>query len=104
MKLTNEKILDMGYMHSLQWESGSDLIAFARAILKEAGVEEMERDAERLEWLGGTGAHLSWSRDGEMCNVWLPAEGEEDARPAEGYPQKCYGTVREAIDGAMKAK
>jgi len=62
-------------------------------------------DTTRLEWMSHRGARIAHSHDGETCNVWLPAEGrlELDARPAEGYPQKRYGSIREAIDAAMLA-
>lgn len=60
-------------------------------------------DSELLNWMISRGARLSWSKDSEVCNVWLPAEfdGTEE-RPAEGWPQKCHYDPREAIRAAMK--
>ena len=63
------------------------------------------KDAERLRWMAESGARVSWSMDGEYCNVWLPAERDgTESLPAEGYPQKCYDSWHRAIDAAIAAK
>ncbi len=72
----------------------------ADGISVESLVKELEENNKRLNFLIEYGAHVSWSMDSEVCNVWLPADRGEDARPAEGYPQKCYGDPRKAIDAA----
>lgn len=61
-------------------------------------------DTDRLNWLIANSAYVSHSRDGEMCNVWFnydPNDDSNGAVPVEGYPQKCYGDAREAIDAAI---
>ena len=61
-----------------------------------------QTDEQRLNFMIAYGAYISHSRDGEVCNVWLPDDLDgNEARPAEGYPQKCYYDPREAIDAAM---
>lgn len=66
-------------------------------------VERMAADATRMRWMAERGAFISYSMDGEVCSVWLPAKrgGDEDDRPAEGWPQKCYNSWQLAIDAAM---
>jgi hypothetical protein len=59
-------------------------------------------DTVMLNWMIEYSAHVSHSRDGEVCNVWMPDEDGTD-EPAEGYPQKCYSDPRKAIQAAMKA-
>ncbi|OEZ46736.1 hypothetical protein JAB1_46740 [Janthinobacterium sp. MP5059B] len=62
------------------------------------------KDAEYLRWMVESGARISWSMDGEYCNVWLPAERDgKESRPAEGYPQKCYDSWHRAIEAAIAA-
>jgi hypothetical protein len=57
----------------------------------------------RLDFLSTFGGRISWSRDREVCNVWIESDEEsEPAKPAEGYPQKCYHDPAEAIDAAIK--
>lgn len=61
-------------------------------------------DTDRLNWLIAHGAFLSYSRDGDCCNVWLSHDPDDDSNgavPAEGYPQKCYNDPRAAIDAVM---
>jgi hypothetical protein len=59
-------------------------------------------DTERLDWMISRGAFVTWSKDYEVCNVWLPGERDgTEERPAEGYPQKNYYEPREAIDAAI---
>ncbi len=79
----------------------------AGGISVETLAKELGDNYRRLNFLIQYGAHLSWSMDSEVCNIWLPADRGEDARPAEGYPQKSYHDPREAIDAArlhLKAK
>jgi len=64
-------------------------------------------DTDLLNWMIAHGAYLSHSRDGDVCNVWLSQDPEDDSNgavPAEGYPQKCYIDAREAIRAAMHRK
>jgi hypothetical protein len=64
-------------------------------------------DTDRLNWMIAHSAYLSHSRDGEVCNVWLSQDPDDDSNgavPAQGYPQKCYYDAREAIDAAMGAR
>jgi hypothetical protein len=73
----------------------------------ESLVKGLAENTKRLNFLIQYGARISWSMDSEVCNVWLPADRGEDARPAEGYPQKSYYDARQAIDAArvhLKAK
>lgn len=74
-------------------------------ISKEEAFRGLEiTDTDRLNYLIATEAYFSWSRDSEVCNVWLSSDWDgEPARPAEGYPQKTYYDPREAIDAAMAA-
>lgn len=70
-----------------------------------AELAELRRDQKRLDWLIAHSAFLSHSRDGEVCNVWFSQDPDDDSNgavPAQGYPQKCYGDAREAVDAAMK--
>lgn len=68
----------------------------------QAALSQPGRDAGRLDWMIQHGAYISWSQDSEVCNVWLPSERDgTEARPAEGYPQKCYDDPRKAIDAAI---
>lgn len=65
----------------------------------------MKGDVKRLEWMATRGARVTHSMDGEVCNVWMPADRDgNDEYPAEGYPQKNYYDWREAIDKAMEAE
>lgn len=67
----------------------------------EAARKAATDDTERLNYLIGTGAHISWSQDSEVCSVWLPAERDgTEPRPVGGFPQKCHYDPREAIDAA----
>lgn len=65
----------------------------------------MNSDKDRLDFMIAYSARMSWSRDNEVCNVWVPvpdSEGDDREEPAEGWPQKNYYDPREAIDKAMK--
>lgn len=67
-------------------------------------IEAPRADKERLDWLIATGAHVAWSKDSEVCTIWLPNEYDgTEARPAEGYPLKGYYDPREAIEAARRA-
>jgi hypothetical protein len=62
-------------------------------------------DTELLNWMISHGAYLSYSRDGECCNVWFrhdPNDETNDSVPVEGFPQKRYNDPREAIAAAMR--
>lgn len=101
MKLTDEKILAIA-MHVAPFCPCSDdeyLIAFARAILKEAGVEELERDAERYRWLRDDNAT-------EFGEPWAITRFEPgDERNTDGGTCSLTGKeLDRAIDEAMKAK
>lgn len=71
-------------------------------------LEEVERvvtDTERLNWLIAHSAYVSYSRDGEVCNVWYrfdPNDDAGDSVPVQGFPQKNYSNPRDAIDACMK--
>ncbi len=72
-----------------------------------AAVPEVQEpsDTQMLDWMAQHGAHISYGNDAEYCNVWLPARRDgTEARPAEGYPQKCYDNPREAIRAAISAQ
>lgn len=69
----------------------------------DALTKALEDERTRLNFMISYGAYIAHSRDGEVCNVWLPADEGDEERPAEGYPQKCYHDAREAIDGARRA-
>lgn len=87
-------------------------LEFALAFEKEQALARSEAatpakhpDTERLDWMIAYSAFLSHSRDGEVCNVWFSQDPDDDSNgavPAQGYPQKCYGDAREAIDAARK--
>lgn len=64
-------------------------------------------DTTLLNWMISHGARISWSRDNEVCNVWVlnyDYDSGDAEVPAEGYPQKSYYDPREAIKAAMKAR
>lgn len=95
MKLTDENILELvekeiekDTIAYLQTEAvvyqitNKELINFARAILKEAGAEELERDAERYRWLR--------ENLGKTVSHWICTEGGEE--------------LDETLDAIMKAK
>ena len=61
-------------------------------------------DTDRLNWLINNNACVFYSRDREVCNVWVSSDPNDDSigpYPVEGYPQKCYNDAREAIDAAI---
>lgn len=91
MKLTNEMILRvLRSMPNRPWGIGStrgDALAFARAILKEAGVEELERDAERYRWL----CNQTYGCDPEPFRLLDDFDSDKES-------------ISIAIDKAMKAK
>lgn len=67
-----------------------------------AEVAELRKDKERLDWMFAHEAHLSSSRDGDVCNIWIRSDEEgKDYIPAEGYLQKVYNDGRTAIDAAI---
>lgn len=85
-----------------------DHLAKHKARLAGQKPDEPLSDTVLLNWMISKGARISWSRDLEVCSVWVPnhgGEGDEPSElPAEGYPQKVYYTGREAIEGAIKAE
>lgn len=101
MNLTDEKILELAIGGGIydcicdpydkngdgdqQSSIMHDLVRFARAILKEAGVEELERDAERYRWL----------RDGGVTHSATLFVSDD-----EGY-DLCDSVLDDAIDEAM---
>ena len=69
----------------------------------QAEVAALREDRDRLDWMVGHSAYVSHSRDGEVCNVFVPSnEDDEGHVPAEGHPQKCYYDARTAIDQARR--
>lgn len=62
--------------------------------------EEALRDTDRLNWLIETGAHLSWTKDSEMCRVWFPEQW--DGSEARAATSDHYVDPRQAIDDARQ--
>lgn len=95
MKLTDERILELEgeYSHGYFDFTPEALIAFARALLKEAGVEELERDKKRLEYLANSGAQVLCGSPGFFL-YWHTS----------GRRSQIMGSIEEAIDEAMNAK
>lgn len=76
------------------------LADFARQLERE--LVEARKDKERLKWMVEHEAHVSFSNDGECCNVWLNADRDgNESCPVEGYPQISYSTWQQAIDAAI---
>ncbi|MER9768906.1 hypothetical protein NKJ09_22910 [Mesorhizobium sp. M0189] len=96
---------DVGQLLTGKWDQDAPALLLDHIATLGARVTEIEaenaglaKDKARLDYLIAFGARISWSRDSEVCNVWIM--GECDQEPAEGYPQKIYHDPREAIDAA----
>lgn len=81
------------------------LLNFARAILKEAGVQELERDAERYRWLRGQHEAQEEFSDTEGFTWHAPAANAFTVFKPDFAPVGCLpGELDETIDNAMNAK
>ena len=92
----------------MEHDKVSNMVEMARAEITSlrAELEKAKKDGERNSWMVKHNAYISWSQDSEVCNVWIAGDCRDDKGdyPAQGYPQKSYNTVEEAIDNAMKGK
>jgi hypothetical protein len=85
-------------------ECAREAIKVLRALATPApstSTEEALRDTDRLNWLIETGAHLSWTKDSEMCRVWFPEQW--DGSEARAATEDQYADPRQAIDAALSA-
>ncbi len=74
-----------------QEERNADLVAERDEALEQA--RQNAEDAERLDWMQFHGAHVSWSRDSEVCTVkWY--EGNHTRETT------IFDDWRKAIDAA----
>lgn len=97
----NHTELGTGYTKDAMLNLCADEITTLREQLEIA-----KKDGERNSWMVRHNAYISWSQDSEVCSVWIIGDcrDEKGDYPAQGYPQKSYNTVEEAIDNAMKGK
>lgn len=99
MKLTDEKIFEVieslgAHYYSSETDQPNlrdvpawQILDFASAILKEAGMEELERDAERYRWL----CNQTYGCDPEPFRLLDDFDSDKES-------------ISIAIDKAMKAK
>lgn len=117
MNLTDEMIEEIWERHPAvfgnvgisYYFTSDNAIAFARAVLKEAGVEELEQDAERYRWLRSQHEAqenhsdtegFSWTEPVACAFTVFCPTYDECLEPVGCFP----GELDAAIDEAMKAK
>lgn len=104
MKLTDKRILELEgeYSHGYFDFTPEALIAFAHAVLKEAGVEELERDVERYKALRAAAIAATKGGTHPIETAVMRAMNASHAFGREG--ELVEQAVDEAFDEATKAK
>lgn len=64
-------------------------------------IERLRADADRLDWMSTYEARIGWTREGDMCRVWVREDDTGNFLPVCGW-RAAFEDHRSAIDAAIK--